>query len=253
MTKIYGIKDCANLNLVDLATGLPFLYSDYANVSTNEWSAERQYATEKGTNAISWDSQKKSTVQVETEVFDLKWLALANGTQFVNGGADIQRREVVTVTGGKVTLANTPMDKSTQILPVGENGLELDGGLPLEEVETAPTAATEYQVTGKDIEFEATVADGTQFAVHYVEQVENARTMTIRSDVFPKAFKLFADVLIREKERGVDEFCQIEYFNVRPQPNFTITMSATEITKLSITFDVLPNAKKEMAEYKIIE
>lgn len=254
MTKIYGIKDCANIGLYNLADNTPFLFSDYANVSTNEWSAERVFATEKGTNAIAWDGQKKSTVVLETEVFDLKFLALANGADFVTGGADIQRRELVAVTGGKVTLANKPMAKSTQILPVGTNGLEIDGAVALTEVTEEPTSATEYKIseTG-EITFETSVADGTEFAVHYIETVATAKKLTIRSDVFPKAFRMVLDALIREKERGTDEFVQMEYFNVRPQPNFTLTMSATEITKLSITFDVFPNAKKEMAEYKVVE
>ena len=253
MTKIYGIKDCANLTLTELGAKVPYLYSDYANMATNEWSAERQYATEKGTNAISWDSQKKSTIAIETEVFDLKFLAMANGTDFVTGGgADIKRREIITVNGGKATLTATPMAKSTVVLPVDANGLEKEDAVQLTEVELAPASATEYKIASKVLTFESSVTDGTQFVVYFVEQVAKAKTLTIKSDVFPKAFELVADVLIREKQLGKDEFCQIVYPNVRPQPNFTLTMSATEITKLSITFDIMP-VNKVMAEYKIIE
>lgn len=253
MGKIYGLKDCANLTLVDLKDNSVFLYSDYANVSTNEWSAERQYATEKGTNAISWDSQKKSTIAVETEVFDLKFLAMANGSDFVYGQeGDVRRREVFTVTGGKGVLKTTPVANSVTVLPVGTNGLELDGAVALTEVKTEPASATEVQLTGKDLTFEASVTDGTMFVAYFVEKVAKTKKLTIRSDQFPKAFKLISDVMIREKELGQDEFCQIVYPNVRPQPNFTLTMSATEIAKLTITFDIMP-VNKVMAEYTIID
>ena len=44
---IYGMKDAADLILVNKATGLVDLYIDYANATTSEWTSESVYATKK--------------------------------------------------------------------------------------------------------------------------------------------------------------------------------------------------------------
>lgn len=249
---IYGIKDCANLTLFELATDKPYLYADYANVSTNEWTAERVYAKSKGTNAISWDASKASTLTVETEVFDLKWLALLAGTEIQKGTKNMAKREVVFVGDDKTaTISGSAVVGSVQVIEVDERDLIEHIGEPLEEV-SATVSPNQYKITGGTITFEATVTKGKAFAVYYLVEQTDVRTLTISSDKFPKSFRVIADALIREKETGNDEFVQIEYFNAKPQGNFTITMSASEPTTISATFELFPNKNKEMAEYRII-
>ena len=251
---IYGIKDCANLTLFELATNKPYLFTDYANVSTNEWTSERTFATAKGTNAIAWDSNKTSTLAVETEVFDLKWLALLAGSEMTKGTKQMAKREVVNVgADNKATISGSAVAGSLQLVEVSARDYVEHVAEPLEEVEVGGTLApNQYTVDGGDITFEATVPVGTPFAVYYLVEQSEVRTLTISADKFPKAFRVVADALIREKETGADEFVQIEYFNAKPQGNFTITMSATEPTTLAVTFDLFPNKDKEMAEYRII-
>jgi hypothetical protein len=250
---LYGIKDCANLTLFDLATGKPVLYSDYANVSTNEWSAERVYANSKGVRAIAWDYDRQGTLQVEMEVFDLKWLAVLAGSDVVEGESQIAKREVVRVGAGKTaTLAGSPVAGSVQVVPLGADEIEHIGE-PLVEVPTGSTVNTgQFSVDGNTITFASDAVEGTPYAVYYLVNDSQTKTITISADKFPKAFKIVADALIREKETGKDEFVQIEFPNARPQSNFTITMSATEPTNLQVTFDLFPNKDKAIATYKII-
>lgn len=248
---IYGIKDCANLSLFDLGTGKPVLFTDYANVSTNEWTSERVYANSKGTRSIAWDYDRQGTLAVEMEVFDLKWLAVVAGSELKEGEANIAKREVIKVgTDKKAQLAGVPVTGSVQLVALGADEIEHIGE-PLEEVPSAPTAS-QFSVTSGEITFATDAVEGTAYAVYYLVLDSNARTMTISADKFPKSFRVVADALIRERETGKDEFVQIEYPNARPQSNFTITMSATEPTNLSVTFDLFPNKNKAIAEYKII-
>lgn len=248
---LYGIKDCANLTLFDKATGNPFLYTDYANVSTNEWTAERVYANSKGVRAIAWDYDRQGTLAVEMEVFDLQWIALVAGSDIKKGEAQIAKREVVKVGSSKTaTLSGSPVEGSVAIVPVGADEVEHIGA-PLEIIteEKSPTTS-QAKIKGSEITF-ASDAVGT-YAVYYLVLDSAAKTISISADKFPKAFRVVADALIREKETGSDEFVQIEYPNARPQSNFTITMSATEPTNLSVTFDLFPNKDKEIATYRII-
>ena len=252
---LYAIKDCANLSIFDKATNNPFLFADYANVATNEWTSERVFATAKGTNAIGWDSNKQSTLTVETEVFDLKWLAMLAGTEIKKGAKEIAKREVVRVLdGGIATISGSAVEGSLQVIQVSGNDEVEHVGQALTLVKDATEALTadQFTVTGGTITFGANVEVGTPFAVYYLVEQTDVRTLTISADKFPSSYRVLADALIREKETGADEFVQIEYFNAKPQGNFTITMSATEPTTLSITFDLFPNKNKEMAEYRII-
>lgn len=251
---IYGIKDCANLTLFDLATDKPFLFTDYANVSTNEWTSERTFATSKGTNAIAWDGNKASTLVMETEVFDLKWLALLAGTEINKETAQIAKREVVKVGADKTaSIKGSAIAGSIQVVQVSDKDEVEHIGEALEEVAGEATLTVgQYKADGGTLTFDATAVEGTPFAVYYLVEQSDVKVLTISADKFPKSFRVVADALIREKETGTDEFVQIEYFHAKPQGNFTLTMSATEPTSLSATFDLFANKDKKMAEYKII-
>lgn len=249
---IYGIKDCANLTITRKKDGVPFLYSDYANVATNEWTSERVYANAKGTRSIGWDYDKQSTLTVETELFDLKFLAMLAGSAIEKGEADILKREVVYVgAGNTVTLKTTPVAGSLNVIPVGTDLTEHIGE-PLEEVAESPTGA-QFAVTGSEVAFATDAVEGTAYAVYYVTKVQEAKKLTFSADKFPEVYEVTADALIRERETGRDDFVQIQYHKAQPQGNFTITMSATEPTNLSITFDLYPDANKAIADYAIVE
>ncbi|WP_168898247.1 hypothetical protein [Bacillus sp. ISTL8] len=248
---IYGIKDCANLTLFEKSTDKPALFSDYANVSTNEWQAERVFANAKGSRSIAWDADRQGTLKVEMEVFELQWLAMVAGSEITKGETNIAKREIVRVSSNKkVTLAGTPVADSVTIIKVGGDLVEHTGE-PLNKVATAPTAG-QFSITGSDITFATDAVVGEAYAVYYLVKDAKARTIEIKSDKFPQAYRIVADALMREKESGTDEFIQIEYPNARPQSNFTITMSATEPTKLEVTFDLFPDKDKNMATYKVI-
>lgn len=251
---LYGIKDCANLTLFDKSTGDVALFSDYANVSTNEWTSERVFANSKGNRSIAWDTNRQGTLAVEMEVFDLKWLALVAGSELKTGEANVAKREVVHVgVDKKATLNGAPVEGSVQVVAVAGDEIEHIGS-PLVEVEgnTVEVALEEFSVTGSELTFGTDAIEGTAFAVYYLVLDSNVKTMTISADKFPKSFQVIADALIREKETGKDEFVQIEYPHAKPQSNFTITMSATEPTNLSVTFDLFPNKEQAIAEYKVI-
>lgn len=250
---LYGIKDCANLTLFDLSTGKVELHTDYANVSTNEWTSERVFANAKGTRAIAWDYDKQSTLAVEMEVFDLKWLAVVAGSELKQGENNIAKRQVVRVGASKTAqLEGVPVTGSVQVVPVGADEIEHIGE-PLAEVTGAevPTG-DQFKVASGEITFATDAVEGTAFAVYYLVLDTDVKTLTISADKFPKAYRVVADALIREKNTGKDEFVQIEYPNARPQGNFTITMSTSEPTNLAVTFDLFPNKDKAIAEYKII-
>lgn len=253
---IYGIKDSANFFVKYKSgdnKGKTFIYSNYATVATNEWTSEQVYAKSKNVNAIRWDYNRQSTLKVDMEIFDLKWISMVFGSEFVSGDKDILKREIITVTGGKATITGELATKP--MLEVYK--LDDDGISHISEF-TVTTNATpdfgEYKISNKDITVNSEdVPDGTKLVVFYLTSKTGAKTLTISIDKFPQNFEIYADTLIRDTN-GVDEFVNIHYLNVKPKSQFTLTMDATNITTLSAEFDVLKDSGSEdMATYTIYE
>jgi hypothetical protein len=240
---IYGIKDSANFTIKHKSganKGKVFLYADYATVSTNEWTSEQVYAKSKNVNAIRWDYGRASTLKVDMEIFDLKWIAMMAGSDFVKGAKDILKREVLTVKDKKATMVGTPVTGSLSVYVCDEDGISNEEEL---------VVTTGYTVSEKEITL---VKEGvTKIAVFYLANTAEAKTLTINADKYPENYEIFADTMIRGTD-GDDEFVQINYLNVKPKSNFTITMDASNITTLSAEFDILKDtASSDMATYTI--
>mgnify|MGYP007069471864 CR=1 FL=1 len=238
---IYGMKDSANFTIVRKSTGKPILRVDYAVSSENNWSTEQIFAMNKSTRQIRWDYNKQSTVKASMEIFDLKWLSLLTGSDFVTGATNILATELLTVNGSnQVTLAATPVSGSLTIFTVQADNLthidEQTLGVPA-------TTQNTYSITGTAVTFNATSCpSGTVVRVYYLKaSAVTASTMTISSNVFPYNVELYLDAMIKDIN-GDDKFMQVYYPNAKAKGNFTLTMSANAITKLDIEFDILKDS-----------
>ena len=154
----YGMMDAANLVLIDKKTKLPVLKADYANETTVEWSSDRVFATKKGANAIAWDSARKGTLKLNTEIFSLKLLAIAMGSQLDSDGTDdvfhSQLIEVPAVAGTPITLEAKVKEGSLSVFKLAADGLEHDGDEVPAQITggtaSVPTLVENVAVTAND-------------------------------------------------------------------------------------------------------
>jgi hypothetical protein len=249
----YGIKDAANLTIKKKSDGSIFLYADYANVTTNDWTSDSVYAKSKGVDAIRWDGNKKSTLQVDMETYDLKWLSMLSGADWIVGATNILKRDVLTADAtNKVNLSAVPTAGSLAIFLLESdnvtNGEEQTVGTPATTVNT-------YSITEKAVTLNATSCPtGTKVVAYYLSTSgATAKKIEFKYDKFPENFDIYGDTMIRAQETGVDSFVQIHYPNTKPQANFSITMDASNPTNLSIKFDLFPDSNGDMATYTIID
>lgn len=249
---IFGAKDSANFTIKKKSDGKVFLFADYATTSTNEWTSDSVYALSKSTRAIRWDSNKQSTLKATLEIFDLKWLSMLTGSEFVTGATNILAREVLTSSAtNTITLTDTPKTGSLQVFLLESdkltNGEEQILGTPASTINT-------YSITDKVITLNATSApEGTGLVVYYIKDSEaTAKVMHIEANKFPFAVEIYADTMIRDTDQQ-DKFVQLHYLNAKAKGNFTLTMSANDITKLEIEFDLFKDSTSEdMATYTIL-
>lgn len=365
---IYGMRDAANLTLVNKKTGRIDLFIDYANATSSEWTAERVFANKKGTQAIAWDTGRTGTLTIESEMFDLGYLAMILGSEVQKGTNQIIKREVFAVEDGRSFKLDGDIDGDTvSVVKLKEDEIEHDG-MPIQStsgqflllppivknvnvaandvsaivsfegsedaleyeirkdgVIVATIGTTSYTDTGLSPETtykytvtavnqfgsapvsaevsaktavagvttrsnhkataeaiaaaeaeQGTLVDavanavtfnyagnivqlsekavvGDKYAVFYMENVTGVRTIEISADKFPGSYEIYADSQIRDANTGADEFVQIHYKNARPQSNFTLTQNATEPTSLSVTFDLFPDNKGLLGEFKVVD
>lgn len=366
----YGMKDAANLVLINKKTNKVATYIDYANSTNAEFTSETTYATKKGANAIAWDGARTGKLTVEAELFDLQLLALMNGTEVKEGAQQIFRHEDYVVDASKIlTLSAVPEADSISVFKLKSDRREHDGsqllraniggsgsipkmpenvsvtakdvtasiswdasagatgylvmrdgaqvgnvvdtsyedaGLTPEKSykytvvainsagQSAPSAvvvaatvkqggaaatavkatadaisaakaaeegltagSVTFTVNGANITLSDNAQVGDAYVVYFLEEVPEARTLSIYSDKFAGNFEIFADAFLRNEETSEDEFVQIHYLNAKPQANFTMNQSAKEPTSLSLVFDLFPakndEGKDVLCEYKVVE
>ncbi|MBS4462300.1 fibronectin type III domain-containing protein [Aerococcaceae bacterium zg-B36] len=371
---IYGMKDAADLVLVNKRTKQPELYVNYANATSSEWSSESVYATKKGSNAIRWDSARNGTLTIDSELFDFGFLAMVMGSDIKMGRSNVfQRAEAVLDSTKRVAIGDASSIKPETISviklvkpgDVEHDGMPLfnasaaTGNLPAQvrnvtvavnkdtaritfsrangadsyilmrngskvadlnttsytdtgltketeytyevravnefgkgplsakvkpttsaegveefktftatsqdrnaaannqgEVATPDTGEVTYSFTSGEIVFNDHAVVGDAYAIYYMQEVENVRTLTIDANKFADSYEIYATSKIRNQEDGNDSMVEIHYFNAKPQSNFTLTQSATEPTSLSVVFDLMPTTVKGndiLAEFKVIE
>lgn len=248
----YGIKDAANLTIRKKSDKSVFLYTPYANVTTNEWTSDQVYANVKGSRAIRWDNNKQGKLTVALEVFDLKWLALLAGTDWNTGATDLfVRKELVVSATNQITLPSAPKSGTLSIFRLLDDrvthGEEQLLGDPDQN-------ENEYSISGAQVTLnEASAPQDSVFVAYYqTDSVATARTLEFKANQHPEAFEIVGDTFIRPKDGGADEFVQMRYPNARPISNFTVTMDAANVTNLEITFDLFPDADQNLAVYTIL-
>ncbi|UDM72739.1 fibronectin type III domain-containing protein [Vagococcus fluvialis] len=158
----YGMKDAADLILVDLATKMPALLVDYANATSSEWTAESVYANKKGSRAIRWDDARQGTLTLDTELFDFGLLAMVMGSDIKEGSESVFTRNEALVNADRVAKLEADGDIDLDTISV----IKLKGdsnehtGLPLINISSA-AANVPAQVQNLVVSTDATSAKVT--------------------------------------------------------------------------------------------
>lgn len=240
----YAIKDAADVTLFrkqEGGTKVPVLFTDYANSTSLEFSSDRVYATAKGANKVVFDSNKSGTFSLELQVFDTKWLSILLGAVEDESVKEYAKREVLTVAGGKVTLSETPKAGSIAMFTV-----ETD--LRSHKAEITDTA-----VTGADVTINAGATDGDKVVVYYLADTAAAvKSFKVTDSNYPEAYVIHGDAMLKN-ELGTEEFVQLRIPNCRPQGNFNISFSSSDIATLTATFDILADENGDMCEFIYIQ
>ena len=234
----YGLREVADLLFIDLTTNKPFLYMDYALTSTNEHSADTNYATGGKGNPrrLAFDGNRQSTLTISTQIIDFRIIALLAGAEVEKGTTNVFKREVLTAvddTGSvKITLSETPVNGTVTVFPLSSDAV---AG---EEEDITITDSDVTIITG---------TAGTQYVAYYqFKSDSNAEKISFKAKNFPKYCRIVGDTLIKNETTGENEPFQMVAHKAKPQANFTLTMASEgDPTTLEMTFDLFASQEND--------
>jgi len=239
---LYGIKDASSVRVDSLATLKPVLYAPYCNTTDISFTSESTFASIKGVKTIRWDHNREGSFKTEFEVLDLAWISLLFGTSFAAGVVPIAKREVLSVTSASALMVGTAKASSLVIfkLDTGDNLTHLTeqtAGLPA-------SAENTYSISSKTITLNSTTFSDNlgKIVLYYLEDsVATAKSFAVKVDNWPGNYKLYGDTTVRGQD-GNDKLVQFCLPNCKPKSNVTLNFSSSEATKLSIEWDLFPDA-----------
>lgn len=221
---LYGIKDCANMQIIPLATNKPLLYCNYAKTSSIDFTSDQIYAYNKSTKAIRWDTNREGTFKTDMEIFETKMIALLFGTTIASKTKSVAKREVlnVAVGGTGAELSSAPKSGSLSIFILDSDGISHGEE---QVVTTGALAPNKYTIDGTTLAFDTTTFTSAGQVVCYYLLDGTHKTFTVDNISFPGGYKIYADSAIRGTNQ-VDVFVQYQLLNCKPKSNVSLTMDA---------------------------
>lgn len=134
MSGLYGIKDMSDIFLIDKATGLPALSIPYANSANLDVTSEAVTAKVRGTDEITWDSNKNATFNISSEVFEMGYLAMQLGSEIKEGQHDVFRRVEGIINNSKavnIGVGEEILPQTISVVRLEAPGSVVHSGLPL--------------------------------------------------------------------------------------------------------------------------
>ena len=179
---------------------------------------------------------------METEIFEIKYLALILGGKVSKEAGRFAKRHVGTVDSqGKIVLPEKPVAGSVSTFVLGRDNKE-----HIKEITVVPSieASTNTLTYASGV---GAPSQSEKIAVYYLTEVPSATKIKVSDEVNSDAFKIEGVTAIRN-EFNEDELFQLRIFNAKPQTNAELTMSAENVSSFSATFDLMVDEKNEMIE-----
>lgn len=243
---LYGIKDCANLQIFSNETNKLRIWANYARTSDITFEADSVFAHNKTVRAIRWDNERTGTFQTSFEVFNMDIIAMLFGTELKSANTDWCKCHVLRVSSGSAVLPEEPKAGSLKVYLTDASGTIVGTEQTVGEPASNPNT---YQVSGTTLTFNTTQTfqqDGYVLVSYMVSTSTN--TFVVNNAKFPGGYHLYGDTFIRDTLQN-DTAVQFELPNIKPQSNVTLSMNVDNVTSLSVTWDILADANGDQLKW----
>lgn len=220
----FANREVANMVLINYTDKKPFMYIDWANVTSTSFEAERVFATggQGAPNRVQFDGSRTGTLTIEAQVYPVKAFQMLSGRD-MDKTANIVQREKLTAASG-LTLSETPVGDVQVYAADDDCGTELT------------CTVTDKNVTGNDIK------DNSDYIVYYYTAVTDAQVVRFTSSDFPKSFRIEGETPFKTEDDEIIKSRHI-WHKAAPQASFELAWQNTgDPASVTFTFDVMADA-----------
>lgn len=231
----YGVKNCCKLCFYEKVNNTLFAYFPFGNSMTISVTGDKVEATANGSTIITWQANRKGTLQVESQIISPKLLTIILGATNTTeaSGTMAQYESGVTSTTSTFSLAATPSTSTLSLFLT-----EADGATVISELTSVGSAPsdTQYSISGKDITVSAGNASKNILAI-YAKDGVNLDLVTIKANEFSQAFKIVGLGLVKGVDK-VERLQEITIPSATAQSNIDYSFSSADASNFSFTFDL---------------
>ena len=249
---LFGIKDSANITMINNKTNKQVLFANYANKFDVNFSSSPVYALKKGVKSISWDGQREGTITASMQVFDLNWIALLMGSELKAATTSdrIASRKVVEVANATGTFTGNVVAGSLTVFKLEDD--KVTHASEYTVTSSSTIEAGKYKIASSDGTNTLTFASGEtgNFVVYFLEAATTTnKKFTVKIDEYPEGYSLYADTECKADGTGVKQMLQFYFPNVKPQSNLSLSFDSENAATLDITFDILNGTDDSMMDF----
>ena len=232
MGRKYASVTCADVVLYDLVCGNPVAKFDTLKLSTIEQTADTNDVQGGKGNPIlaRIPSNKQVNLTIQDAVMSMTYLAVVTGGEVVKSNDETAIRiafnEKVTATEEGLALAHKMPANTTLWLAEVKDGIISERKARYDapaEIQTVALADAQWRPS------DYTIEAGKEYQVFYnydITTVDEARELTVFSDVFAKTYRFVGDTELYNTFTGRNDALQIEVPRFALDNNYTFELNA---------------------------
>lgn len=239
--KNFANREVCDLIIEDYATGEPWTFIDYANVTTNELTGETVFAYGgKGhPKRVAFTGERGGTLAIETQLMNMKLYSFITGADIEKSAKIYKREKVKCETADTLTVSQTPVVGTIVVFP--------------EEDDCGAAVTGDATATGKEISLPGLKANDTYIVYYITEKTTGVQKINIKSSTFPKSFRVYADTFQKTEDDEVLAYHMTAYKCI-PQSNFSVSFSNNgDPATITITCDLMADEDLNLLDYVLDE
>lgn len=230
-------KEVADLIFLEYASQKPYMNLDFANVTTTNLEASREFAVggQGAPNRITFDYGRKGTLKIDTQIATMKLFSMLSGADLETSFKYAKRYELAAV-DGKLTVPDEIVTGTVNVFAEDD-----DCG-----------TALEVTVANKEITLPTNNNEGNFIVYAIVNVASGAKSVKFNSKTFPKAFTIYGVTPWKTEDDEIAEM-HLTYYKAVPQSTFELAFSNSGIINLSITCDLMADKNDDIYDMSLVD
>ena len=232
-------KEVADLIFLEYTSQKPYMNLDFANVTTTNLEASREFATggQGALNRVAFDYGRKGTLKIDTQIATMKLFSMLSGADLATSFKYAKRYELA-AEAGKLTIPATDTIVAGTVNVFAEAD---DCGTPIE-----------VTVSNQEITLPSEMTTGNFIVYAIVNVASGAKSVKFNSKTFPKAFTVYGTTPWKTEDDEIAEM-HLTYYKAVPQSTFELAFSNSGIISMSITCDLLADKNNDIYDMSLID